>query len=203
MKCSKCGWAIPEDSGFCPYCGTKVETVDHAGTTSTQTEPIGAEPPLEQAPSDLDAKGAMDSNADKEKTVKVEENLNSAIAGDDRHQENPRSEKGQKYCKHCGGMIDRKTKKCQGCGKQYFCIAKHGVILILATVCVVLIGLNVFQYTRTVETEEELEQAATTISKLEKTISRQDEKISSQKDRIADLRKEVNHYKNLWLGFPD
>lgn len=31
----------------------------------------------------------------------------------------------EKYCKHCGGLIDNKTKKCTSCNKQYFHPIRH------------------------------------------------------------------------------
>ena len=36
-----------------------------------------------------------------------------------------------KYCSRCGSLIDATTKKCSGCGKQYFRGINHKIILII------------------------------------------------------------------------
>lgn len=47
-----------------------------------------------------------------------------------------------RYCSHCGKIIDHNTKKCTGCGKQYFrgipwkLLVKVALILMLITSCV-------------------------------------------------------------------
>ena len=57
----------------------------------------------------------------------------------------------KKYCSRCGNLIDRETKKCTGCGKQYcrgIRFTKFSVtILVLSFFLVALLGLNIFQLT--------------------------------------------------------
>ena len=51
------------------------------------------------------------------------------------------------YCKKCGGLINNKTKKCTGCGRQYFHLPKINLLWVALTILVVaLVGLNVYQY---------------------------------------------------------
>jgi len=51
------------------------------------------------------------------------------------------------YCKQCGSLINGKTKKCSGCGKQYFKFSKLVFIwCVLAVLVIGLGGLNVYQY---------------------------------------------------------
>ena len=51
------------------------------------------------------------------------------------------------YCKKCGGLIDNKTKKCTGCGKQYFRFSKKVfIILVVAIIAIGLVAANVYQY---------------------------------------------------------
>ena len=53
----------------------------------------------------------------------------------------------KKYCSRCGKLIDSKTKKCTGCGKQYFKgIQMKPVTIILSLVIVASVLLNIFLY---------------------------------------------------------
>ena len=55
-----------------------------------------------------------------------------------------------KYCSKCGSAIDNKTKKCTGCGKQYFRGLRFtkfsGAVTILVFVIIVLSTVCIFQY---------------------------------------------------------
>ncbi len=62
------------------------------------------------------------------------------------------------YCKKCGGLIGNKTKKCDGCGKQYFHFSSRTFIVIaIAVVAIALIGLNAYQYIVNKQKVEQLE----------------------------------------------
>lgn len=51
------------------------------------------------------------------------------------------------YCKRCGNLINNKTKKCEGCGKQYFHLPKVTLVRVLLVLLIVgLTGANVYQY---------------------------------------------------------
>ena len=54
-----------------------------------------------------------------------------------------------KFCSKCGGRIDNETKKCTGCGKQYFKGFKANKILTLVLILLLVLSgiLNVYLYT--------------------------------------------------------
>ena len=59
------------------------------------------------------------------------------------------------YCKLCGNEIDNKTRKCSGCGKQYFHLSKRVYIIALVSIIAVgLIGANLYQYIENNQTIE-------------------------------------------------
>lgn len=73
----------------------------------------------------------------------------------------------KKYCKKCGSEIDQKTKKCTGCGKQYFHLPKITVLnIVLIVLLVCLFGLNVYQYWRSTELTKDLEKANANYSEI-------------------------------------
>ncbi len=53
----------------------------------------------------------------------------------------------RKYCSRCGNEIDPTTKKCTGCGKQYFKFNKSvAIILVLVTALASVSTLSVYQF---------------------------------------------------------
>lgn len=199
MKCFKCGYALPDDSEFCQYCGVKLETEPEQSNAAYAVPKLIIEPqPFEpEAPRIGTVKDLPESGKDHaDATLSAEGTGNIP-------QEEAKSGGKQRYCKFCGGAIHPKTRKCQSCGKQYFRVPKCSGTVLLAVICLVLVGLNVFQYTRAVLMEEKLEQVAVTIStneltisKQEKIISNQRETISNQKSKISGLTKDVALYKD-------
>ena len=92
------------------------------------------------------------------------------------------------YCKKCGSSIDGKTKKCTGCGKQYF--KWDWKVFSFVLVCVLLVGtsaLSIFQYTAIAELEEESEALQTTIKTLEATAKSRLETILEYKHKVDFL----------------
>lgn len=93
-----------------------------------------------------------------------------------------------KYCSRCGSAIDNKTKKCTGCGKQYFRglrFTKFSVtVIILVLVFAALSALCVLQYinvdrleTKVSDLEQQVKYKETTIKIKDATIKRlEDEK---------------------------
>ena len=45
----------------------------------------------------------------------------------------------QVFCKNCGSVVDSKTKKCTGCGKQYFKLSSKSIPYVIIGVLVVII----------------------------------------------------------------
>ncbi len=124
------------------------------------------------------------------------------------------------YCKRCGGSVDKISRKCSSCGKQYFRMKAILPILFISLVGLLLVGLNILQYlnnrtnelhrreleqsiseqeARIMEVEQTVADKETYISELEEairekdnTISSQKTTISSQQTKITDLNKSVD-----------
>lgn len=120
--CDKCGEKLIDNSNFCRKCGNSIEITDNSNieTTEDSSESL--------TPHDLEFEQIPEVIAQTPPTVK------SKI----------------KYCSRCGSSIDSVSKKCTGCGKQYFkgirfkrssaktikTTAIVAVILLLSTLCV-------------------------------------------------------------------
>lgn len=74
------------------------------------------------------------------------------------------SQKRKRYCKFCGNEIDPITKKCAGCGKQYFNFKKMikcivPVILIISLICNVILSVMLYQnHQQIIELKDELQE---------------------------------------------
>lgn len=107
----------------------------------------------------------------------------------------PKEKQGKKtkikYCSHCGSQIDPVTKKCTGCGKQFFRgfkFTKFSVTVIaLALVIVTISTLYVLQYINTQELKGEISTKQSTVIRLE--------------NEIDDLEKELNNYKGYRVDY--
>lgn len=91
-----------------------------------------------------------------------------------------------RYCKFCGGEIDSEIKKCTSCGKQYFRMPKRFGVIVLAILCVILLGLNVLQYYEISAMRSDLETAGYKLNARDSLISSLNEKVSEYKD-IAEF----------------
>ena len=114
-----------------------------------------------------------------------------------------RGDKVGTFCKKCGHAIDTNTKKCNGCGKQYFNAKKTIPVVLLSVLLVASFGFNVLQYLQSREAVETVATQATQIEKLEKEIASQKSTISTQKTQINNLEKEVDELedRNMDLFF--
>lgn len=55
----------------------------------------------------------------------------------------------KRFCKHCGGLIDNDTRKCDKCGKQYFKIKRLSVpTIITAALLLCSLAGNVYQFNK-------------------------------------------------------
>lgn len=73
-----------------------------------------------------------------------------------------------RYCKYCGGLIDKDSKKCTECGKQYFKINKK--ILFISSICIItiiLVGVIIFQYSEIDYLQSKTQRMQTRIDELE------------------------------------
>ena len=119
-----------------------------------------------------------------------------------------------RYCKLCGGTIDRSSKQCTSCGKQYFNIRlfKPAIMISAIVLAIAIIGLSFYQcgqYQQKIETlntriaELETAQASQeqTIDQLQNQIATKDARIrlqNQEKERLADeiseLESEISFY---------
>lgn len=109
----------------------------------------------------------------------------------------PNSNEKHNFCKKCGSAIDPNTKKCSGCGKQYFNGKKTVPIVLLSVLLIGSIGLNVMQYLQGQEASETVAVQTTQIEELEKEVSTQKSTISSQKSQIADLEEKGGYFDTI------
>ena len=97
-------------------------------------------------------------------------------------------EKAKRFCRYCGSEIDPETKKCFGCGKQYFHLPKpnkYTAIIVIAVILIVsLAGLNIYQYIN-----NKNEQAL-----LENQLNVANQDLSETRDLIRSWRDEYNFY---------
>lgn len=61
--------------------------------------------------------------------------------------------KTAKFCKYCGNEIDSATKKCSGCGKQYFKLAKNTFFIIstvILAIAVIVMSCVIYTNNKTI-----------------------------------------------------
>lgn len=114
-----------------------------------------------------------------------------------------------RFCKHCGSPIDPLTKKCTGCGKQYFRLPKINksrlnpkVIVVLSLLIVCLCVWHTIQYQNQVtqlnnrisELEEELESCKQTVSDVQQKYSK---KVAETASLMQENRTLTNKVKDM------
>ena len=127
MNCPKCGCSLPGDSEFCQYCGIHLEYQPSIGiqteeSTFSTNVVSPTEPVVRASMSDNDPKGKFVVGTNVARKSKL------------------------RYCKLCGHAIDGVTKKCTGCGKQYF-KAKLKPLYVVLAIFILLsgyVGVNYF-----------------------------------------------------------
>ena len=183
MKCYNCGHLLPEDSEFCQYCGKKIinelPLQDNADEKNI-VESIGINENVE-----------VNSSNVKKTAVQV---IPSAIVKnplvetvDDSQENNIKKKYRTKFCKLCGGQIDDHTKKCSGCGKQYFKGIKFNkflmTIIVLSAIILISVIINIVQCIEIENLTDKVESQISTIS--------------SQKSRIDILDKKSSYYDTI------
>lgn len=101
-----------------------------------------------------------------------------------------------KYCKRCGSLIDPDTKKCCGCGKQYF-RQKMGVpIIVLTIICIISVSFNVAQFIWERSQASALAESKNQIEILQKDISSREKTIHDQGLWLASQNLKVFFYED-------
>ena len=105
-----------------------------------------------------------------------------------------------KYCSQCGSQIDPVTKKCTGCGKQYFRglrFTKFSITVIaLASVIAIVSTLGFLQYINTQELKAE-------ISDLESQVKNKQSIIDSLQSQVWDNEELVDFVNNYVVFVED
>lgn len=105
-----------------------------------------------------------------------------------------------KYCSKCGSAIDNKTKKCTGCGKQYFRESRSTkfavTVIIMGLVIAALSTICVLQYqnNQTISTSNQANMAdlENKVIDLEQQVRYKDTIIKNRDSTIKSLKQEVN-----------
>lgn len=100
-----------------------------------------------------------------------------------------------KYCSHCGQAIDSVTKKCNGCGKQYFKGISRKTVLTTMVIILFVVSFtgNIILCFKNIELYNALTEAqgdSAMVSSLQKSNSDLKKEINELKADIADLKAE-------------
>lgn len=175
MKCYNCEHILPDDSEFCQYCRKKIEPEENNSLSSSEIviedvliqETEMQEEPIIHNPQ-LQKPEATKSIIKKNKEPK------------------------KRFCRKCGHIIDDKSKKCTGCGKQYFKILRFnkfwGTVIILSLFLLASVVINIYQYSEIDYLSERKENLQSQVNRLEDKVS--DLESENRKDSRA-----LNFYK--------
>ena len=99
-----------------------------------------------------------------------------------------------KYCSRCGKVIDPVTKKCRGCGKQYFkgVSTKSLFLILLSILLVVSLAGNIILCLSSVDLREE----AVSLKKSNTSLKTD---IADLKKEVAELKEENEQYYDYWV----
>lgn len=107
------------------------------------------------------------------------------------------------FCKYCGQPIDQTTKKCSGCGKQYFripTISKSTVALF--TVVLVSVASIAFCLHQINKLHEQIADYNVEIDSLEYIISGKDDIIMEKNTQIRDLKSDIYFFNSHVVFLP-
>ena len=207
MKCPHCGNYLPDDSEFCQYCGVKLGVLQPADIPDAETSHIGKSVLPDRLPDivmNIESKTAAGQSHADDALGKG----NDVVASMSTLQRNPtENRRKQIYCKNCGSIIDNATKRCTGCGKQYFRAKLVIPYIAMFALLTLSICMNIMQY---IHNEKAVETLATQsseikileekVSSLNSTVSTQEQTITSQKKEIASLAENAGYFDIISKG---
>lgn len=121
MICKNCNQITDDGGKFCRHCGASLENKEETVTAP----PVQNDIQEETAPVVKEqASAPLTASFENGGSVQMPEGGNS----------------NKKRCKLCGGNIDKKTKKCESCGKQYFKLKP--AVLVAVILAVLLVATN-------------------------------------------------------------
>ena len=182
---------ISEDDGASPSPSEIIaQEVNIYPQEPSQTN-AGQDEPTAAAPSDPEISIVADTHANQQNEEQAnnekQETQTNQVNRSNGTTSSKHSQSG-KFCRHCGNMIDPETKKCTGCGKQYFHlhkIKKQALLITLAAVLVLaLIGLNIYQYIDNKNTQ----------SLLQNQLNAANQQLSNTQELISSWRNEYHFY---------
>ena len=178
-ECKSCGYQNKDYFDACPKCGKYAKQYVYLNENS----PADENQP-ENAPSfpDLDI--------DKMTPQEAAEYLFAEQLGEQytpQKDTKPIKAQKNKFCSQCGSLIDNETKKCTGCGKQYFkgikFTARSLAVTLLAIGLSLSVILNVVQLANMTDLNNNIEYWKNKADKLE--------------DNVSDLRSDLLENKEL------
>ena len=185
-----------------------------AGVPADTSAPTSADTPLDASPSPS-AAASPDTPADNSADTLTAPSGPSAPCPADRSGEAPplgavRGEarrgaeggaKKQVHCRKCGGVIDSRTKRCSGCGKQYFRAKAVVPLLVCCVLLVSSLSLNGVQYFLGRQSAQalaaqtsELEALEQEVSDLNTTVANQKSTILSQADQVSLFKERAEYF---------
>lgn len=115
-----------------------------------------------------------------------------------------------KYCHKCGKAIDNKSKKCSGCGKQYFRWKYLLIALLIIAPFIVLSSTSVYYYSEYKNYQEKYTQALSDNDELKLALEQKEielidssDELEDQKEQIFSMLDDINFYHEYIAICPD
>ena len=105
----------------------------------------------------------------------------------------------QRFCRFCGNPIDLSTKKCSGCGKQYFrmpSIKKRGLVpKVIVVLSFIIIGLCVY---RNIQYQNQIKQLHAQIAEQSERITALQSNLESAKNELQSAEADTSEIKDKY-----
>lgn len=199
MNCLKCGYPIPDDSQFCQYCGVKIEYPAADGPSVQAEAEKCTYPPAEEAAGSVSS-SAEEAAGSAIHTDRGGQGPTALVSSGEVRAAGPYPEKKrrskERFCKLCGGHIDRDTRRCESCGRKYFKFRPRILVSVLAALIIVLLaGLNVYQYLTIRDNSSEIKQLDLTVDDLRDRLDTALKRVQSLNGKIDSLNGEIDSLK--------